>query len=265
MTPTHSLVLTGLTDFPLVHAGDDLGALIVRSLADNRQPLMAGDIVVIAQKVVSKAEGRLVRLATVTPSPEAERLAATTEKDPRIVELILRESVAIARARPGLIISEHRLGLVLANAGIDQSNIDHSEGDGALLLPEAPDASAAQLRKLLEDHYAAPIGVIINDSLGRPWREGTAGHAIGCAGIHGLGNLVGKPDLHGRGLLSTVVSWADELAAAASFVMGQAAEACPVVLVRGAAMVAGGAGNAKDLLRPRDKDLFKDWPTNNLK
>jgi coenzyme F420-0:L-glutamate ligase/coenzyme F420-1:gamma-L-glutamate ligase len=260
MTPSNSLILTGLADFPLVQPGEDLGAMIVGSLRHNQQPLMPGDILVVAQKIVSKAEARLVVLDTVTPSQEAKALAEETEKDPRVVELILRESTAIARVRPGLIISEHRLGLVLANAGIDQSNIDHSRGDSALLLPEAPDASADLLRETLQDTYDVPVGVIINDSLGRPWREGTTGHAIGYAGIHGLADQVGDSDLHGRALTSTLVAWADELAAAASFVMGQAAEARPVVLIRGAAIAVGGSGNFKELLRPADKDLFKDWP-----
>lgn len=260
MSSSDSLILTGLADFPLVQPGEDLGATIVRSLHHNQQPLLPGDILVVAQKVVSKAEGRLIVLDSVTPSHEAEALAEEAGKDPRVVELILRESVAIARVRPGLIISEHRLGLVLANAGIDQSNIDHSGGDSALLLPEAPDVSASALRATLQDAYAVPIGVIINDSLGRPWREGTTGHAIGYAGIHGLADQVGAADLHGRALTSTQVAWADELAAAASFVMGQAAEARPVVLIRGAAIAVGGSGSFEELLRPAGNDLFKDWP-----
>ena len=198
-------------------------------------------------------------LHTVTPSDAARALAEEADKDPRIVELILRESKAIARVRRGLIISEHRLGFVLANAGIDQSNVDQAKGESVLLLPEAPNASAAAIHAALVDAAGVQLGVIINDSWGRPWREGTVGHAIGYAGVHGCVDLVGQRDLHGRKLTSTIVAWADELAAAASFVMGQAAEARPVVLVRGAAVAVGGRGGADELLRPQGTDLFKDW------
>lgn len=253
------LQLFALADFPLVHAGNDLAALVTQSLQHNELQLLAGDILVLAQKIVSKAEGRHVVLASVVPSAAAEDLAQATGKDPRVVELILRESSAIARTRPGLVISEHQLGFVLANAGIDQSNVDQADGEQVLLLPVAPDQSAVELRNRLGDASGVPIGVIINDSWGRPWRQGTVGHAIGYAGIHGLADLVGQLDLHGRALESSVVAWADELAAAASFVMGQAAEACPVVLVRGAAEAVGGHNGATELLRPAAMDLFKDW------
>ncbi len=198
-------------------------------------------------------------LASVEPTPAAEELAHRTGKDPRLVELIMRESTAIARTRPGLVISEHQLGFVLANAGIDQSNVDQAQGEQVLLLPTAPDKSAASLRNQLGEATAPPIGIIINDSWGRPWRQGTVGHAIGYAGIHGLADLIGQTDMYGRPLESSMVAWADELAAAASFVMGQAAEACPAVLVRGAAAVVGGNGDARELLRPVEMDLFKDW------
>jgi coenzyme F420-0:L-glutamate ligase/coenzyme F420-1:gamma-L-glutamate ligase len=257
--PPEPLQLFGLADFPLVQAGNDLAALITQSLQHNELQLMAGDILVLAQKVVSKAEGRHVMLTSVVPTAAANDLAQATGKDPRVVELILQESSAIARARPGLVISEHQLGFVMANAGIDQSNVDQAQGEQVLLLPVAPDQSAAELRNRVGDAAGVPIGLIINDSWGRPWRQGTVGHAIGYAGVHGLADLVGQADLHGRALESSVVAWADELAAAASFIMGQAAEACPVVLVRGAAEAVGGQNGAAELLRPAKMDLFKDW------
>ena len=233
--------------------------MIAASLVANGLLLQAGDILVIAQKIVSKAEARQVPLSSVVPSSAAAELAKNTDKNPQIVELIMRESAAIARTRPGLIISEHRLGFVLANAGIDQSNVDQSGAEQVLLLPVDPDRSAAELRGEMQRQAKANIGVIINDSWGRPWRQGTVGHAIGYAGIHGLADLIGQPDLYGRPLMSSVVAWADELAAAASFVMGQAAETCPVVLIRGATHAVGGERGAAELLRPPEADLFRDW------
>ena len=177
------LSVTTLPDVPLVKPGDDLAALVLAALAREELTLADGDIIVLAQKIVSKAEGRLVALASVTPGAEARELAARTDKDPRLVQLIIDESSEVLRAKPGVIIVRHRLGHVGANAGIDQSNIEHGDGDEALLLPRDPDASAVALREALESTYGCRLGVLIADSLNRPWRLGTTGGAIGCAGF----------------------------------------------------------------------------------
>lgn len=253
----NSLQLTALAGFPLVEPGDDLAQLIADSLAANGLRLEAGDVLVLAQKIVSKAENRYVRYAEVIPSLEAEELAARADKDPRHAELILRESVEVLRVRPGVIIVEHRNGTVLANAGIDRSNISSDPQDPrVLLLPADPDASAAKLRAGLEKLTGQSVQVIINDSVGRAWRNGTVGIAIGTAGLDPLFNQVGEEDMFGNVLEVTEPAVADELAAAASLVMGQAAEACPVVLVRGAKLrpSSGGSGS---LLRDKSLDMFR--------
>jgi coenzyme F420-0:L-glutamate ligase/coenzyme F420-1:gamma-L-glutamate ligase len=237
--------LLALPGLPIVAPGDDLAALI-RAAAP---PFVAGDVVVVAQKIVSKAEGRLVDLDTVTPSQRALRLAAETDKDPRLVHLILSESERVLRAVKGVLIVVHKRGYVLANAGIDASNV----GDGrVLLLPEDPDASAARLATALG------VPVIVNDSLGRAWRNGTVGTALGASGVPSLLDLRGAPDMFGRTLRATEIGLADEIAAAASMVQGQAAEATPVVLVRGLAdiLAKGRARNAQALIRSRENDLF---------
>lgn len=244
--------LYAVEGLPLVAAGDDLAGLILAALSHAAVPLQDGDIVVIAQKVVSKAEGRSVELAAVTPSSRAIEIAAEAHKDPRIVELILAESNDVLRVRPGVIIVEHRLGLVLANAGIDRSNV---EGETALLLPRDPDGSAEQIRARLVAATGAAIGVMIIDSIGRAWRNGTIGTTIGASGIATMRDLRGQPDLFGRKLETTEVGAADEVAAAASLVMGQAAEATPVVVVRGIDLA--GTGTARDLLRPKHMDMFR--------
>ena len=243
-----ALRLTALPGLPLVQSGDDLAALLADALAGAELSPRPGDVLVLAQKVVSKAEGRSVALASVTPSAEARRLAAETGKDPRLVELILAESVRVVRARPNLVIVEHRLGFVMANAGIDQSNIEG--GDHALLLPVDPDASAARL--------AARLGlpVVIADSFGRAWRRGTMGTAIGAAGLPALLDLRGRPDLFGRALRVSMTGFADEIAAAAGLVMGQGAEGRPAVLLRGLAWDAPPAPAAA-LLRTAEEDLFR--------
>jgi coenzyme F420-0:L-glutamate ligase/coenzyme F420-1:gamma-L-glutamate ligase len=216
-----------------------------------------GDILVIAQKIVSKSEGRMVNLETVTPSERAIQLADCSEKDARLVELILQESKSVLRSRPGTIIVEHRLGFVCANAGIDQSNVKSEiDEDWALLLPLDPDGSAAKIRKRLEKISDASLGVWIIDSHGRAWRLGTAGVAIGLSGLPGLVDLRGQKDLFGYSLRITQIGAADELASAASLVMGQAAESRPVVLVRGFPypLREGGLG---ELIRPQELDLFR--------
>jgi coenzyme F420-0:L-glutamate ligase/coenzyme F420-1:gamma-L-glutamate ligase len=248
--------LRSLPGIPEVHAGDDLCALVVAALRRAAETLRDGDVLVLAQKIVSKAEGRFAPLATVHPSARARELALQADKDPRIVELVLQEANEVLRCRKGVIIVEHRLGFVMANAGIDQSNVEqHGEGV-ALLLPLDPDASCAALRNSLRAATGADVAVLIIDSHGRAWRNGTVGVAIGAAGLPALHDLRGRPDRHGRELLVTEVGMADEIAAAASLAMGQAAEGRPVVLVRGVAGVPG-TGRAHDLVRPRDQDLFR--------
>lgn len=249
------LTLTPLQDIPIIQPGDDLAGIILRTLAISSLELKTGDIIVIAQKIISKAEGRLVELATVTPSPAAMELAAKTKKDPRLAELIVRESNTILRARAGSVIVEHRLGFVCANAGIDHSNVAGNE-EWALLLPEDPDRSAAEIRSRLEEATNQQIGVIIIDSHGRAWRIGTVGTVIGLSGIPGIVDLRGQTDLSGYTLKITVVAAADELAAAASLMMGQVAEGTPVVHVRGFPYPLG-TGSLKELLRPKDQDMFR--------
>ncbi len=217
----------------------------------------AGDVIVVAQKIVSKAEGRTVDVATVTPSPAAEKLAAEIGKDPRLVEIVLSESRRVVRSRPNLMIVEHRLGFVMANAGVDQSNVAPADGiQRALLLPVDPDASAEALRVKLSARFDVPLAVIISDSFGRAWRRGTVGVAIGAAGLPSLIDLRGQPDLFGRTLEVSIIGFADEIAAAASLLQGQAAEARPVVLVRGLDWSAPDAP-ARELLRPDSEDLFR--------
>jgi coenzyme F420-0:L-glutamate ligase/coenzyme F420-1:gamma-L-glutamate ligase len=250
-----AVTLLALGNVPMVQPGDDLGAILIAALDGGGQVLRDGDIIVIAQKIVSKAEGRAVRLADVTPSPRAIELAEQCDKDARLVELILSETDSVMRVRRGVLVVRHRLGLVLANAGIDQSNIAQ-DGDGvALLLPVDPDTSAAALRDRLAAHGGADIAVVIIDSLGRAWRKGTCGIAIGVAGMAGLLDLRGVPDLHGRPLQTSELGLADEVAAAASLVMGQAGEGRPVVLARGIARGPAG-GCAADLIREPALDLF---------
>lgn len=253
------MILTPLSGIPMIRPGDDLAEIIWRGLTETGILLVDGDIVVVAQKIVSKSEDRYVNLASVTPSAEAITLADEVEKDPRLVELNLRESNFVLRYKPGTMIVEHRLGFVCANAGIDRSNVntaDDIEGELVLLLPEDPDASAERIRMNLEEVSGARIGVLIIDSHGRTWRMGTVGVAIGLSGLPGLVDLRGQPDLFGTKLQVTQVGAADELAAAASLVMGQAAEGRPVVHVRGYPYPLR-EGSLKELLRPRHEDLFR--------
>jgi len=251
------LVLTALEGVPTVRPGDDLAEIVLAGASRAGVTLVDGDILVLAQKIVSKAEGRFRRLGEIEPSPEARALAVRTEKDPRVVELILRESTSVLRARPGVIIVAHRLGFVMANAGIDASNVEGgTEANVVLLLPENPDASATRLRDRLRGRAGVDIGVIINDSFGRAWRLGTIGTAIGVAGLPGLLDLRGMPDRTGRALQVTDVGVADEVAAASSLLMGQAAEGRPIVLVRGFPY-ARREGSAAELVRPAAQDLFR--------
>jgi coenzyme F420-0:L-glutamate ligase / coenzyme F420-1:gamma-L-glutamate ligase len=254
-----SLIITPLNGIPMIRVGDDLMEIIWKALQENGIILADNDIIVIAQKIVSKAEGRFVKLSEVKPSQRAQELAVSTSKDPRIVELILQESNEIIRTKPGAIIVEHRLGFMCANAGIDRSNIAAGEDEieeQVLLLPKNPDASAQDIRGKIEAISGARIGILIIDSHGRAWRLGTVGVAIGISGLPGLMDMRGHPDLYGWQLRITEIGTGDELAAAASLVMGQADERTPIVHVRGFPYLLREA-SLSELLRPKDQDLFR--------
>jgi len=253
------LTINPIQDIPLIQPGDDLAGILINSIGENGFQLKDGDILVLAQKIVSKPENRLVNITMVEPSPEAVELARKTDKDARLVELMLQESKAVLRHRPGTIICEHRLGFVCANAGIDHSNVQGLWGnseDWVLLLPKDPDHSAAQIRKRIGDVTGILPGVMIIDSHGRAWRMGTVGVSIGLAGLPGLVDLRGSEDIFGFHLRITQVGAADELAAAASLVMGQASERIPAVLVRGFPYPLR-EGSINELIRPKDLDLFR--------
>jgi coenzyme F420-0:L-glutamate ligase / coenzyme F420-1:gamma-L-glutamate ligase len=254
-----TLTITSLKDIPLIRRDDNLADIVLDSLGKMGMELQENDILVLAQKIVSKTEGRLVNLATVTPSSKARELAQKTEKDPRVVELILQESNEIVRTRVGAIIVEHKLGFVCANAGIDHSNVagDGDQGEEyVLLLPEDPDRSAKQIRDAIGRKTNKNIGVMIIDSHGRAWRNGTVGLCIGLSGIPALIDERGWKDLFGYTLKITVVGIADELAAAASLMMGQADEGTPIVLVRGFPYKLT-EGSLKELIRPKNQDMFR--------
>ena len=254
---TREITLTALSGIKLVEPGDDLGAISVAALRDNGLVPRDGDVLVVAQKIVSKAEGRFVDVANVQPSERAIALAAEVDKDPRFVEVVLSEAKRVVRHRPGLLIVEHRLGFVMANAGIDHSNVAAADGgERVLLLPVDPDGSARALRQHLTEVFGVHIAVVISDSFGRPWRKGTVGVALGAAGLPAFVDLRGRPDLFGRELLVTETGFADEIAAAAGLVMGQADEAMPMVLVRGLGWSAPDLPVAA-LIRPAEHDLFR--------
>ncbi|MBS8260737.1 coenzyme F420-0:L-glutamate ligase [Roseibium polysiphoniae] len=249
------LTLTTLDDFPLVNPGDDLANLISKGLKRQQVALGRGDVVVIAQKVVSKAEDRFRNLADITPGQDAIDLAEETDKDPRLVQAILDESTEVVRKRKGVLVVRHRCGWVMAQAGIDQSNVEGSENGALLLLPIDPDASAARLRAALTERLGIPLGVVIADSFGRPFRNGTTGIAIGAAGVTSFMDIRGERDLYGRELKVSTVAHADELASAASLLMGQGNEGCPVVLVQG--LAPSREVPASSLIRPLEDDLFR--------
>lgn len=253
MQPT--LTIQPIAEFPVVHVGDDLALLMSAALSGTGLSLQDGDVVVVAQKIVSLSEGRLLRLDDVDVSPAAAELAAETDKDPRLVELILQESSEVIRKKPGVIIVRHRLGIVGANAGVDQSNIDHTNGDCALLLPENPDLSARNLRKALMQATGRRLGVVISDSMNRPWRLGTIGTAIGSAGIAVLDDRRGQQDLYGRQLRATLTNRADAIAAAAVLVMGETTERVPAAIVRGLP-AEDSMQVARDCIRPVTEDMF---------
>ena len=239
----------------MVRSGDDLAAVIAAAMRSQGVRFEDDDILVVAQKIVSKAEGRIVRLDDIQASDAARKLAREGNKDDRLVELILRESQAIVRTAPGVVIVRHKLGLVCANAGIDQSNIDHDESPVALLLPEDPDHSARELRRGLEASSGRRLGVIICDSINRPWRLGTVSIAIGSSGIAVLDDRRGQADIFGRPLQATMSNIADSVATAAGLVMGETTEKIPCVVVRGVA-TGNDSDSAADCQRPVDEDLF---------
>jgi len=249
------LTLVAVPGIPEVRPGADLPDLIVAALRRADLAPAAGDVLVIAQKVVSKAEGHVVDLATVTPGAEAERLGAEIDKDPRLVEVVLRESTRVVRAHQGVLITEHRLGYICANAGVDHSNVGLGP-EVVSLLPRDPDASARAIRDAVRAAFGAAVAVLINDSHGRPHREGAVGVCIGAAGLEAVVSLVGRPDLFGYTLRTSTEAVADELAAAATLLQGQCDEATPVVLARGLAL-AGGSAGAAPLLRDPAHDLFR--------
>jgi coenzyme F420-0:L-glutamate ligase / coenzyme F420-1:gamma-L-glutamate ligase len=251
-------MLTALPDIPLIKEGDDLVSIILESMTRTGLAMESGDILVLAQKVVSKSEGRMVPLRNVTPSRRAMEIGKITGKDPRFVELVLRESREVIRSQRGLLITEHRLGYICANAGIDRSNVavrDDNE-EWVLLLPENPDASCQKIRKHIQTQTGERIGVIINDSHGRAWRNGTVGVALGAAGLPAVQDMRGKSDLFAYTLQSTEIGVADELAAAASLVMGQAGEGFPIVHARGFPYALR-EGSATELIRPQQQDVFR--------
>jgi coenzyme F420-0:L-glutamate ligase/coenzyme F420-1:gamma-L-glutamate ligase len=254
---TMTVTLTPIPNLPLVRPGDDLAGLLIAACETGASAPADGDVLVVAQKIVSKAQGRYIDLATVRPSPRARKLAAEVGKDARLVEVILRESRRVVRQRPGVLIVEHRTGCIMANAGVDRSNVDPAAGaEPVLLLPADPDGAAAELRARFAGHFGRRLGVIVSDSWGRAWRRGTVGFALGAAGLPALIDLRGRPDLFGHPLRVTQTGFADEIAAAASLVMGQADEAQPAVLVRGLPW-SGAAAPAAALIRPAEEDLFR--------
>jgi coenzyme F420-0:L-glutamate ligase / coenzyme F420-1:gamma-L-glutamate ligase len=254
---TKSVTLTALSKVPMIEPGDDLAKIIADRLQADAITLRDNDVIVIAQKIVSKAEDRYVDLSLIVPTEEALKIAEVVGKDPRHIQVVLSESSEVIKCRQNVIIVAHRLGFVMANAGIDESNIDHPDQSArVLLLPRAPDRSCAEIKRMLDAEFGVSIGVVINDSFGRPWRNGVVGVAIGSAGLPALQNLIGQPDLFGRPMRVTEVAIADELAAAASLLMGQGPEGLPVVHVRGFKSDAP-EKTAQSLIRPKSLDMFR--------
>ena len=250
------LTLHAIAGVPMVKPGDDLATVVLSSLATEGFELRDGDVLALAQKIVSKAEHRQFKLADIAPGDDALKLAAEVDKDPRLVQLILNESTEVLRKKPGVLIVRHKLGIVGANAGIDQSNIDHGDAEEALLLPEDPDASAKNLTAEIAKRTGKSVGTIIADSMNRPWRMGTIGGAIGCAGVNVLDDYRGGNDLYGRELKVTLINRADALAGAATLLMGETTEKVPLVLIRGIAPYRGD-DCARDIPRPLEEDMFR--------
>jgi coenzyme F420-0:L-glutamate ligase/coenzyme F420-1:gamma-L-glutamate ligase len=255
---TTSLTIIPLEGLPRIKPGDELAALLAAALERQSLAPQPKDILVVTQKIVSKAEGRYLDLSALRPSPRALELAQVTSKDPRLVEAVLSQSAEVVRAKKNVLVVETHRGLVMAHAGIDQSNLEEADRDRrVLLLPEDPDRSAVELKARLETHFkSSGLGVIVSDSIGRAWRLGTIGHAIGAAGVPSLWDRRGEPDLSGRKLEVTEVAFADAVAASAVLVMGEAAEGCPAALVRGLDWTAP-ERPAAALLRPKREDMFR--------
>ncbi|CAN0280351.1 unnamed protein product [Phaeothamnion confervicola] len=248
--------LIAVRHLPDFAPGDDLAAAILTACAASSIELRDGDVVAVAQKAVSKCEGAYAHLADAVPGAKARELAALTGKDPRLVEIILQDTREVLRAREGILIVANRDGHVMANAGVDASNLPPSDDARVLRLPADPDRSALQLKAAMEARCGVRLCVVINDSWGRAWRNGTTGHAVGAAGFAALWDRRGEVDMYGRPLRVTEIGLADEIAAAASLVMGAAGERQPVVIVRGLALPEG-EGGAKALVRSRSRDLFR--------
>jgi len=255
MQPAPSLTAIAIPGIPLIQAGDDIVSILLQCAAAAKLSLEPGDVIVIASKIIAKAEGRSIALADVTISAEARAIAHVTAKDPRLVELALQESRRVSRKRRGVLVTEHRLGFVSANAGIDQSNIEAGD-ESALLLPLDPDHSAARIRKEIAARLGYPLAVVITDTHGRPFRVGNVGVAIGLAGLPALKDLRGCRDLYGRELQITQTATADMVASAAHLLTGEGAEGLPVVLLRGLALD-GLPGQAIDLIRAPEHDLYR--------
>jgi coenzyme F420-0:L-glutamate ligase/coenzyme F420-1:gamma-L-glutamate ligase len=249
------IIYQALDGFPHVQPGDDLAQQIMDSLAANGLSLQPGDVVACAQKIISKAEGRYARLEDANPTPLAEDWARRTGKDPRLVQITLDQANYVLRYRPNLLVVEHKLGMVMANAGIDQSNIDGA-GEQVLLLPEDSDRSAESLADGLEALSGTRPAVLITDSVGRAWRIGTGGIAIGCAGIRSVNDIRGDDDMMGRELKVSIVGHGDQLASAACVAMGEGSEGTPVVLIRGLPVEAEPLP-ASALVRPAEDDMFR--------
>ena len=252
-----SVQLIPISNIPLIQPHDDLAAILVEVMQAAGQQLQDGDLLLLAQKIVSKAEDCFVRLSEVTPSARALELAAETGKDAREIEVILWDTADVIRTRPGLLIVEHRHGYICANAGLDRSNVSQDGGETVLRLPADPDASAVAIRKRIAELTGRRPPVLIIDSHNRPWRIGVMGTTIGLSGLKPVLNLSGLPDLFGRLLLHTEVNVADQLASAASLIMGQADEACPAVIARGVAYEPDETATARQILRPVERDLFR--------
>jgi len=250
---TRPISLIPVTGIPLIQPGDDLATIIVERLKASENDLVAGDILILAHKVVSKAEGAIVDLASCRPSQAAEQLSQASNKDPRLIELILHESKKIVRQRTNLIIAEHKKGWICANAGIDYSNVS---GECVSLLPRDPDHAAQQIRQRIKDLSTVDIAVIINDSQGRPFRKGSVSVALGSSGICALVDKRGNEDLFGYRVKHTEVALIDQLASAASLLMGETNEGIPAVIIRGFRYPKG-RNKARDLIRPEESDLFR--------
>ena len=254
--PASRLIIQTLPDFPDVHPGNHLAAMIVERMSLSGIDFQDHDVLCISSKIVSKAENRFVDLRTIEPSPRAEELAGITHKSSAMVELILQQSTMVSRAAPYVLVVRHRLGFVCANAGIDQSNLGIDNPDIALLLPENPSASAKHIRTYIGDQTGKQVAVVITDTHGRPFRQGNLNIAVGISGVPAVLDERGQPDHYGRTLKNTITAFADQVAAAAGLITGEAAEGQPVVLISGLSWQGFSPGTTDDLVRPVEKDLY---------